>query len=127
MKLEQFKWCTQTQGGGGTMTTSNNDRKSHLVMVTRRLLQEGLTRYAGSFPLSMLARITETLLTSKLEQFKWCTQTQGGGGTMTTSNNDRKSHLVMVTRRLLQEGLTRYAGSFPLSMLARITETLLTS
>ncbi|AGI61461.1 minor tail protein [Shigella phage pSf-1] len=27
MKLEQFKWCTQTQGGGGTMTTSNNDRE----------------------------------------------------------------------------------------------------
>ncbi|QBZ71363.1 minor tail protein [Escherichia phage Jahat_MG145] len=27
MKLERFKWCTQTQGGGGAMTTSNNDRE----------------------------------------------------------------------------------------------------
>lgn len=26
-KLTQFEWCTQVQGGGGTMTTSNNDRE----------------------------------------------------------------------------------------------------
>lgn len=27
MKLDQFKWCTQVQNGGGSMTSSNNDRE----------------------------------------------------------------------------------------------------
>ncbi|QVW27741.1 minor tail protein [Hafnia phage Pocis76] len=27
MALDEFKWCTQTQGGGGTMTTINSDRE----------------------------------------------------------------------------------------------------
>lgn len=27
MALDEFKWCTQTQGGGGSMTTENNDRE----------------------------------------------------------------------------------------------------
>lgn len=26
-KLDTFTWCTQVQGGGGSMTTSNNDRE----------------------------------------------------------------------------------------------------
>ena len=27
MALDEFTWCTQTQGGGGAMTTENNDRE----------------------------------------------------------------------------------------------------
>lgn len=26
-KLDEFKWCTQIQSGGGAMTTTNNDRE----------------------------------------------------------------------------------------------------
>lgn len=27
MALDEFKWCTQIQNGGGAMTTTNNDRE----------------------------------------------------------------------------------------------------
>ena len=73
--IDEFKWCTQIQGGGGAMTTSNNDREVIFGNGYRQKASSGFNTERREFAVVYVGtdyKAVKTFMTNhRLKPFLW--------------------------------------------------------
>lgn len=75
MALDEFNWCTQTQGGGGEMTTENNDREVVFGNGYKQIASSGFNTvrkiYSIVYAGSDYKKVLDFLNGHRLKPFLW--------------------------------------------------------
>lgn len=75
MALDEFTWCTQTQGGGGAMTTENNDREVIFGNGYKQVASSGFNTTRRSFSIVYAGKdykkVIDFLNGHRLKPFLW--------------------------------------------------------
>lgn len=74
-RLEEFKWCTQSQNGGGAMTTTNNDREVVFGNGYRQKASAGFNTERREFTIVYVGRdyrdVKKFMSDHRLKPFLW--------------------------------------------------------
>ena len=75
MALDEFTWCTQTQGGGGAMATENNDREVSFGNGYKQVASSGFNTvrrvYTVVYAGTDYKKVLEFMHKHRLKPFLW--------------------------------------------------------